>query len=144
MKKPETHLLSICAAAALGVAVATLRHWHRQGRLPPSIRTLGGHRHYESDVLRAASGAAHSPASKAGLQCVLLDIPHERVSRLRHRRVEDRSRARDQPNGSTTANVTKCETPATPGKHTPHSVLPIYIHSRMYVKLPRTTDPLLA
>lgn len=65
MNKPGKQLLSIGeAAAVLGVAVATLRRWHRQGRLLPAIRTLGGHRRYESDVLRAASGAAHSPAGK--------------------------------------------------------------------------------
>ena len=54
MNKPGTQLLSIGeAAAALGVAVATLRRWHRQGRLLPALRTLGGHRRYASE----ASGA---------------------------------------------------------------------------------------
>ena len=111
MNEPGTQLLSIGeAAAALGVAVATLRHWHRQGHLLPAIRTLSGHRHYESDGLRAASGRAHSLASKAGLQSVLLDILRERVNPLRHCRAEDRSRARDQQNDFVTANVTKCET----------------------------------
>lgn len=40
-------LLSIGEAArALGVAEATLRRWHRQGKLAPASRTLGGHRRY--------------------------------------------------------------------------------------------------
>ena len=57
MNIPGTHLLSIGeAAAALGVAVATLRRWHRQGRLLPALRTLGGHRRYVSEAMRGASG----------------------------------------------------------------------------------------
>ena len=65
MNKPGTHLLSIGeAAAALGVAVATLRRWHRQGRLLPALRTLGGHRHYASEALRSASGAQRPAAGK--------------------------------------------------------------------------------
>ena len=57
MNKPGTQLLPIGeAAAALGVAVATLRRWHRQGRLLPVLRTLGGHRRYASETVRGASG----------------------------------------------------------------------------------------
>lgn len=52
------------AAAALGVAVATLRRWHRQGRLLPASRTLGGHRRYACDTVRAASGAERAPDRK--------------------------------------------------------------------------------
>ena len=64
MNKPGNQLLSIGeAAAALGVAVATLRRWHRDGRLPPALRTLGGHRRYASEAVRTASG---TPASAAG------------------------------------------------------------------------------
>ncbi len=41
------------AAHVLGVSVATMRVWDKQGLLP-SMRTLGGHRRYRrSDVLRA-------------------------------------------------------------------------------------------
>ena len=58
MNKPGNQLQSIGeAAAALGVAVATLRRWHRQGRLLPVLRTLGGHRRYASETVRSASGA---------------------------------------------------------------------------------------
>jgi DNA-binding transcriptional MerR regulator len=59
MNKPESQLPSIgeaAAAAALGVAVATLRRWHREGRLLPAIRTLGGHRRYAPDAVRTVAG----------------------------------------------------------------------------------------
>ena len=65
MNKPGTQLLSIGeAAAALGVAVATLRRWHRQGRLLPALRTLGGHRRYASEAVRVTSGAQRPAAGK--------------------------------------------------------------------------------
>lgn len=43
-------------ARTLGVAVATLRKWERQGKLPPPIRTMGGRRLFrleEVEELRA-------------------------------------------------------------------------------------------
>ncbi len=65
MNKPGTQLLSIGeAAAALGVAVATLRRWHRQGRLLPALRTLCGHRRYASEAVQIASGAPIPAAGK--------------------------------------------------------------------------------
>jgi predicted site-specific integrase-resolvase len=65
MNKPGTQLLSIGeAAAALGVAVATLRCWHRQGRLLPALRTFGGHRGYSSDAVRIVAGAKTAGAGK--------------------------------------------------------------------------------
>ena len=65
MNIPGTQHLSIGeAAAALGVAVATLRRWHRQGRLLPALRTLGGHRRYASEAIRTASGAPTPAAGK--------------------------------------------------------------------------------
>jgi len=65
MNKPGTTLLSIGeAAAAFGVAVATLRRWHLQGRLLPALRTLGGHRRYASGAVRVATGAHTSVAGK--------------------------------------------------------------------------------
>ncbi len=108
MNKPGTQLLSIGeAAAALGVAVATLRRWHRQVRLLPALRTLGGHRRYASEAVRVASGAQRPAAGKTiccarvsshdevvtdlgsglnyrknGLQRILNDIFRGRVSRL--------------------------------------------------------------
>ena len=48
------------AAKRLGVCVATLRIWDRQGRLKPT-RTLGGHRRYavaDLDRVRRGSEAA--------------------------------------------------------------------------------------
>lgn len=33
-------------AVWLGVAVITLRRWHKDGKLVPSYRTPGGHRRY--------------------------------------------------------------------------------------------------
>jgi len=65
MNKPGNTLLSIGeAAAALGVAVAALRRWHRQGRLLPALRTLGGHRRYASDAVQVATGAPTVTAGK--------------------------------------------------------------------------------
>lgn len=47
------------AARILGVSVATLRNWDREGRLVP-VRTLGGHRRYDlaeiSGVLQRGVG----------------------------------------------------------------------------------------
>jgi putative resolvase len=51
-------LLSIGETAAeLGVAVGTLRRWHRLGLLMPSCRTVGGHRRYQRDTVQSVSGA---------------------------------------------------------------------------------------
>jgi predicted site-specific integrase-resolvase len=41
-------------ARRLGVAVVTLRRWDREGRLKPTLRTLGGHRRY-GEVPQSAS-----------------------------------------------------------------------------------------
>ena len=50
-------LLSIGnTAAELGVAVGTLRRWHRPGLLMPACRTIGGHRRYQRDAVRTAAG----------------------------------------------------------------------------------------
>lgn len=51
-------------AAELGVAVATLRRWHRQGRLLPACRTLGGHRRYGADDVRPSLGLARPASGK--------------------------------------------------------------------------------
>lgn len=93
MSKPGTRLLSIReAAAALGVAVATLRRWHRQGRPLPANRTLGGHRRYASDTVRTLSGAERSSEGKTVCyarvsshdQSVQLQTQAERVERHCH------------------------------------------------------------
>ncbi|WP_116123386.1 MerR family DNA-binding transcriptional regulator [Paraburkholderia sp. BL6669N2] len=50
-------LLSIGEVAAqLGVAVGTLRRWHRRGRLEPFGRTVVGHRRYGHGTVRASQG----------------------------------------------------------------------------------------
>lgn len=36
-------------ARRLGVAVGTLRRWHKEGKLLPALRTPGGHRRYDPD-----------------------------------------------------------------------------------------------
>ncbi|MFC4343788.1 MerR family DNA-binding transcriptional regulator [Cupriavidus numazuensis] len=65
MIKPGTKLPSIDeAAAALGVAAATLRHWHCQGRLLPALRTVGGNRRYASEAVPTACRAQMSAAGK--------------------------------------------------------------------------------
>lgn len=40
------------AAGFLGVAVSTLRRWHREGRLEPDFVTPGGHRRYSMTKLK--------------------------------------------------------------------------------------------
>ena len=111
MNKPGNQLLSIGeAAAALGVAVATLRRWHRQGRLLPALRTAAGKTicyarvssHDQREQLQTqaarleqhchAAGIAHLEVvtdlgsgmnyRKKGLQRILNDILRGRVSRL--------------------------------------------------------------
>ncbi|WP_144140917.1 MerR family DNA-binding transcriptional regulator [Paraburkholderia sp. BCC1884] len=51
-------------AAELGVAVGTLRRWHRQGLLMPFSRTVGRHRRYWRDTVRATRGG--SPRRSVG------------------------------------------------------------------------------
>ncbi|QBR03697.1 IS607 family transposase [Paraburkholderia pallida] len=48
----------------LGVAVATLRCWHRQGLLVPFGRTVGGYRRYQRDTVHAALGAEPAATGK--------------------------------------------------------------------------------
>lgn len=51
-------LLSIGETATeLGVAVGTLRRWHRLGLLLPVCRTIGGHRRYRHDTVQTVVGA---------------------------------------------------------------------------------------
>ena len=82
MNKPGTQLLSIGeAAAALGVAVATLRRWHRQGRPLPALRTLGGHRRYASGAQAPTAGktisyariSSHDQSAQLQMQAVRLE-----------------------------------------------------------------------
>ncbi|QBR03661.1 MerR family DNA-binding transcriptional regulator [Paraburkholderia pallida] len=69
-------LLSIGEPAAeLGVAVAILRRWHRQGLFVSFSRTVGGHRRYQRDTVRAALGA--EPAATGKTVCYARD---ERLS----------------------------------------------------------------
>ncbi|WP_156132233.1 MerR family transcriptional regulator [Paraburkholderia terrae] len=51
-------LLSIGETAAeLGVAVGTLRRWHRQELLMASWRTIGGHPRYLHHTVQTLTGA---------------------------------------------------------------------------------------
>lgn len=60
-------------ALLLGVAVITLRRWHKAGKLIPSCLTLGGHRRYELAPVRRTLGLASSDSAK-------LTICYARVS----------------------------------------------------------------
>lgn len=74
-------LLSIGETAAqLGVAVGTLRRWHRQGRLLPSCRTMGGHRRYGHDTVQAAGGAVLAVSGKT--VCYARDSSHDQAEQL--------------------------------------------------------------
>ena len=85
MNKPGTQLLSIGeAAAALGVAVGTLRRWHRQGRLLPALRTLGGHRRYASEAVRSSLGAQTPAAGKT--ICYARVSSHDQSAQLQKNR----------------------------------------------------------
>ncbi|HEY8602194.1 MAG TPA: MerR family transcriptional regulator [Thermomicrobiales bacterium] len=59
------------AARALGVAVETLRKWEREGKLDPPIRTMGGRRLFDPEVIeelrvqRQARQEAGSPKAAA-------------------------------------------------------------------------------
>lgn len=67
-------------AAELGVAVATLRRWHRQGRLLPACRTLGGHRRYGTDDVRASLGLARPASGKT--VCYARVSSHDQAAQL--------------------------------------------------------------
>jgi putative resolvase len=74
-------LLSIGETATqLGVAVGTLRRWHPQGLLLPSCRTMGGHRRYQHDTVRAAVGAA--PAAAGKTVCYARVSSHDQAGQL--------------------------------------------------------------
>jgi putative resolvase len=74
-------LLSIGETAAeLGVAVGTLRRWHRQGLLMPVGRTVGGHRRYQRDTVRATLGA--EPAAAGKTVCYARASSHDQAPQL--------------------------------------------------------------
>ena len=67
-------LLSIGEAARLlGVCANTLRLWEKRGKLAPFCRTMGGHRRYDQDELRAL----RSDGTSAGTG---LTVAYARVS----------------------------------------------------------------
>jgi len=74
--------ISIGKAAQLGVAVATLRRWHRQGRLAPVGHTIGGHRHYERESVRAIVGSEVREASNKTI-CYARVSSHDQSERLK-------------------------------------------------------------
>lgn len=75
-------LLSIGQTAAeLGVAVGTLRRWHRQGLRVPAGRTVGGHRRYQRDAVRATLGA--EPAAAGKTVCYARVASHDQAEQLK-------------------------------------------------------------
>ena len=61
-------------ATLLGVAIVTLRRWHRDGKLEPDCRTPGGHRRYDLARVRRLFGLD----APAGLE--KLTVCYARVS----------------------------------------------------------------
>ncbi|RDK05501.1 IS607 family transposase [Cupriavidus lacunae] len=51
-------------AQMLGVAVMTLRRWHKAGKLVPACRTIGGHRRYDAMKVREVMGMTTPAAGK--------------------------------------------------------------------------------
>ena len=75
-------LLSIGEAAEqLGVAVGTLRRWHRQGRLAPAGRTVGDHRRYLRDTLRL--GLDESATAVGKTVCYARVSSHDQAEQLK-------------------------------------------------------------
>ncbi|EKS70222.1 MULTISPECIES: IS607 family transposase [unclassified Caballeronia] len=75
-------LLSIGKAAAhLGVAVGTLRRWHRRGQLAPAGRTPGGHRRYERGSILSSIG--HTPESTGKTVCYARVSSHDQAEQLK-------------------------------------------------------------
>jgi predicted site-specific integrase-resolvase len=69
------------AAEQLVVAVGTLLHWHRQGRLASFSRTVGGHRRYLHDALRISLGIAPEPDGKT--VCYARVSSHDQAEQLK-------------------------------------------------------------
>ena len=75
-------LLSIGETAAkLGVAVGTLRRWHRQGVLVPACRAIGGHRRYQHDAIQSMTGA--TPAATGKTVCYARVSSHDQAEQLK-------------------------------------------------------------
>ena len=74
-------LLSIGETAAeLGIAVGTLRRWHRLGLLMPSCRTISGHRRYQGDTVQSVGGAG--PATGKTI-CYARVSSHDQAEQLK-------------------------------------------------------------
>jgi predicted site-specific integrase-resolvase len=50
-----------------GLCAQTIRNWERQGMIPPTLRTAGGHRRYNLDHVRAID-ALLLPVETAAIQ----------------------------------------------------------------------------
>lgn len=69
-------------AALLGVAVVTLRRWHRDGKLEPDYRTPGGHRRYDLARVRRLFGL-EAPANQSKLTvCYARVSSHDQKAHL--------------------------------------------------------------
>ena len=69
-------------AVLLGVAVVTLRRWHKLGKLIPACRTLGGHRRYELQPVRQALGL-EEPLSEKLTICYARVSSHDQKEHLK-------------------------------------------------------------
>ncbi|TXC81099.1 IS607 family transposase [Paraburkholderia azotifigens] len=75
-------LLSIGKTATeLGVAASTLRRRHRRGLLPPSCRTIGGHRRYQRDTVQPLAGTEAAATGKT--ICYARVSSHDQAEQLK-------------------------------------------------------------
>jgi excisionase family DNA binding protein len=91
-RRAEGPWLSVSAAArALGVSPSTLRLWASEGRIP-HLRTAGGHRRFDPEVLRdwlAQQPARASRSSRRGSTSVSVEPNSAEALRNRADRVSD-------------------------------------------------------
>jgi len=80
------------AAAMLGVAVVTLRRWHREGKLLPACRTIGRHRRYELEQPERLTKPT-SAQEKITVAYARVSSHDQKESRLSH--VHARAKIRD-------------------------------------------------
>lgn len=83
-------------ATLLGVAVITLRFWHKLCKLIPSCRTLGGHRRYELQPVRRTLGLCEPDSEKLTV-CYARVSSHDQKEHLKTQalRLEQHCAAQD-------------------------------------------------